>query len=56
MIDIILNYTLTPFKQYDMCTRGEIAAMLAKVVVVGVRGIVARGAQDLTNYSILYFS
>ena len=27
----------------------EIAAMLAKVVVVGVRRIVARGAQDLTN-------
>ncbi len=37
-------------------TRGEIAAMLAKVVVVGVRRIVARGARDLTNYSILYFS
>ncbi len=32
----------------------EIAAMLAKVVVVGVRRIVARGAQDLTNYAILY--
>ena len=31
----------------------EIAAMLAKVVVVGVRRIVAQGAQDLTNYSIL---
>jgi hypothetical protein len=31
----------------------EIAAMLAKVVVVGVRHIVARGAQDLTNYAIL---
>jgi hypothetical protein len=31
----------------------EIAAMLAKVVVVGVRRIVARGARDLTNYSIL---
>ncbi len=31
----------------------EIAAMLAKVVVVGVRRIVARGAQDLTNYAIL---
>jgi hypothetical protein len=31
----------------------EIAAMLAKVVVVGVRRIVARGAQDLTNYTIL---
>jgi hypothetical protein len=27
--------------------------MLAKVVVVGVRRIVARGARDLTNYSIL---
>jgi hypothetical protein len=27
--------------------------MLAKVVVVGVRHIVARGAQDLTNYSNL---
>ncbi len=31
----------------------EIAAMLAKVVVVGVHHIVARGAQDLTNFSIL---
>jgi hypothetical protein len=27
--------------------------MLAKVVVVGVRRIVARGAQDFTNYAIL---
>ncbi len=33
-----------------MTTRGEIATMLAKVVVVGVRCIVARGARDLTNY------
>jgi hypothetical protein len=39
-----------------MTTRGEIATMLAKVVVVGVRCIVARGARDLTNYWILYFS
>ncbi len=37
-------------------TRGEVAAMLAKVVVMGVCRIVARGARDLTNYSILYFS
>jgi hypothetical protein len=34
-------------------TSWEIVAMFAKVVVVGVRRIVARGAQDLTNYSIL---
>jgi hypothetical protein len=30
----------------------EIVAMLAKVIVVGVRRIVAQGARDLTNYSI----
>ena len=31
----------------------EISTMLAKVIVVGVHCIVAQGAQDVTNYSIL---
>jgi hypothetical protein len=41
---------MTTFKSF---LSWEIAAMLAKVVVVGARHIVAQGVQDLTNYSIL---
>ncbi len=40
---------ISPGKKKEMTISWEIAAMLAKVVVVGVRRIVARGAQDLTN-------
>ena len=40
-------------REVDRNISWEIAVMLAKVVVVGVCRIMAQGARDLTNYSIL---
>ena len=51
-----IDYTRVESMLHIIDTSWEIVAMFAKVVVVGVRRIVARGVRDLTNYSILYFS